>query len=249
MLKRAFDIGLSLFGLLLCAPLFVLVAALVKLGSKGPVFFRHQRVGRGFRPFHVLKFRTMVQDAPRLGGPLTVGNDPRVTRVGRVLRKTKLDELPQLLNVLWGEMSFVGPRPEAGKYVELFRADYEEILRARPGITDLASLKFRDEESVLAQAANPEQEYIQRVLPEKLRLAREYLQRQSLLFDVAIIARTVGGIVADRFQPHGNTQIPATQIPAPQIPATQFPAPQSPVVPCAGGAGSKAPGQGDADVD
>src|SRR3972149_8115601 len=132
----------------------------------------------------------MVQDAPRKGGPITFGNDPRVTRVGNVLRKTKIDELPQLINVLKGEMTFVGPRPEVPKYVLLFRQDYEEILKVRPGITDLASLKYRDEATILGRSENPEEEYIGRVLPDKIKLAKEYIRRSSFLFDLSLILKT-----------------------------------------------------------
>ena len=140
----------------------------------------------------------MVQDAPKLGGPITVGDDPRITRIGRLLRKTKLDELPQLINVLKGDMSLVGPRPEVRKYVEMFAEDYADILRVRPGITDLASIKYRDEATVLAVAAAPEKEYIERVLPEKLRFAHEYVRRQSFWLDIAIIFGTLLQLIADR---------------------------------------------------
>jgi lipopolysaccharide/colanic/teichoic acid biosynthesis glycosyltransferase len=146
--KRVFDIVFASLGLLCLSPLLLPVALLIKLDSPGPVFFRQERMGRGFRPFRIYKFRTMVRDAPRHGGPITFGADPRITTVGRALRKTKIDELPQLINVLRGQMSFVGPRPEVRRYVELFREDYEDILRVLPGITDLASLKYRHEESM-----------------------------------------------------------------------------------------------------
>src|SRR5207253_6817635 len=152
-------------------PLFVVVAILIRADSPGPVFFAQERIGKGFRPFWIYKFRTMVKDAAQRGGALTASGDPRITRVGQILRNTKIDELPQLINVLRGDMSLVGPRPEVRRYVELFRHDYEEILRVRPGITDLASLKYRDESALLAVAADPEQEYITRVLPDKITLA------------------------------------------------------------------------------
>jgi lipopolysaccharide/colanic/teichoic acid biosynthesis glycosyltransferase len=190
-MKRVFDIGVAGVGLILLAPLFLLLALLIKIDSPGPVFFRQERIGRGLRPFFIYKFRTMVADAPRRGGPITVGADPRITRVGRILRATKLDELPQLLNVLKGEMSLVGPRPEVRRYVELFRQDYEEILSVRPGITDLASLRYRYEAELLAAATDPEEEYVSRVLPEKIRLAKEYTRRSSLLFDVTLIWKTL----------------------------------------------------------
>jgi len=189
--KQAFDIVVAFVGLLLLSPLLLLVALLITIDSRGPVFFRQERVGRDFRPFLIYKFRTMVQDASRKGGSITFGLDPRITRVGRLLRKTKIDELPQLINVLRGEMSFVGPRPEVWQYVELFRQDYEEILKVLPGITDLASLRYRHEAEILGRSENPEDEYVRRVLPEKIRLAKEYVRRSSLLFDVTIIFKTI----------------------------------------------------------
>ncbi len=191
MSKQAFDIVVAFVGLLLLSPLLLLVALLITIDSRGPVFFRQERVGRDFRPFLIYKFRTMVQDASRKGGSITFGLDPRITRVGRLLRKTKIDELPQLINVLRGEMSFVGPRPEVWQYVELFRQDYEEILKVLPGITDLASLRYRHEAEILGRSENPEDEYVRRVLPEKIRLAKEYVRRSSLLFDVTIIFKTI----------------------------------------------------------
>jgi lipopolysaccharide/colanic/teichoic acid biosynthesis glycosyltransferase len=197
--KRTFDILAAGLGLVLLAPLLVLVAVLVKLTSPGPVLFRQERIGRRFRPFRICKFRTMTQDAPRRGGPITFGADPRITRLGRLLRKTKIDEIPQLINVLKGEMSLVGPRPEVPRYVEMFRADYEEILRVRPGITDLASLKYRDEAALLGQAEDPEQEYVTRVLPEKISLAKQYVAHSSFCFDLTIIIRTMFRLLADAF--------------------------------------------------
>jgi len=188
--KRLADILVSSAGLLLLSPLFVLVAVLIKLDSRGPVFFRQERIGQGFDPFLIYKFRSMVKDAPQRGGLLTAGQDPRVTSIGRLLRKAKIDEIPQLINVLVGEMSLVGPRPEVRRYVDLFQSDYEEILQVRPGITDLASLKYRDESSVLMEAADPEKEYITRILPDKIALAKEYVRRSSLLFDASLILKT-----------------------------------------------------------
>jgi lipopolysaccharide/colanic/teichoic acid biosynthesis glycosyltransferase len=190
-MKRVFDVMGAGIGFVLLTPLLFLVALLIKLDSPGSVFFQQERIGKGFRPFCIYKFRTMLPDAPRKGGAITVGNDPRITRVGRILRKTKLDELPQLLNVLKGDMSFVGPRPEVQLYVELFRKDYEEILTVRPGITDLASLKYRHEAELLGQAENPEAMYITQVLPEKIRLAKEYVKQSSFGFDVIVILKTL----------------------------------------------------------
>jgi lipopolysaccharide/colanic/teichoic acid biosynthesis glycosyltransferase len=191
MTKRLFDIILASFGLLLLSPLIFFVAPLIKLDSKGPVFFRQARMGRRFQPFLIYKFRTMTQGAHLQGRPITFGEDRRITRMGRFLRKTKIDELPQLINVLKGEMSFVGPRPEIRQYVELFRHDYEEILRIRPGITDLASLKYQDEAAILGQAQDPEDLYVRQILPDKIQLAKEYLKRSSLRFDLSLILKTV----------------------------------------------------------
>lgn len=191
MTKRAFDIAMASLGLLLLSPLLLLVTLLIKLDSSGPAFFRQERMGRGFRPFRLYKFRTMVPDAPHRGGPITYGADPRITRVGRILRKAKIDELPQLINVLRGEMSLVGPRPEVRQYVELFRRDYEEILTVLPGITDVASLIYRDEAEVLGRSKNPEEEYVRRVLPEKIRLSKGYLRRSSLVSDMSLILKTL----------------------------------------------------------
>jgi lipopolysaccharide/colanic/teichoic acid biosynthesis glycosyltransferase len=188
--KRTLDIPASLVGLLLLSPLFALIALAIKLDSKGPVFFCQERVGQGLRRFVIYKFRTMVKDAPQRGGQITASEDPRLTPVGQILRKSKIDELPQLINVLRGEMSLVGPRPEVPRYVDLFRRDYQEILRLPPGITDLASLKYRDESAILQLAADPEREYITRLLPDKIALAKEYVRRSSFCFDVVLICKT-----------------------------------------------------------
>ena len=202
-MKRLFDVFASCCGLVVLAPLLGVIAAAIRLDSRGPVFFRQERMGVGFKPFSIYKFRTMVVDAPLKGGLLTAGEDPRITRVGRWLRGSKLDELPQLLNVLLGDMSFVGPRPEVRKYVELFRDHYETILRVRPGITDWASLKYRDESAILAQAVDPEQEYLQRILPDKLWLAEEYVRHSSVRLDLVLILLTLAKLLSwngvDRF--------------------------------------------------
>lgn len=194
LLKRGFDVAAAGVGLVLLLPLFGLVALAIRIDSPGPVFFRQTRVGRHFRHFQIYKFRSMIAAAPQVGPLLTAGDDARITRVGRLLRWTKIDELPQLLNVLRGEMSLVGPRPEVPRYVERFREDYAEILTVRPGITDPASLAFRHESAQLGAAADPEDEYVTRILPEKLRLSRESIRRASLLRDVAVIVRTLVGL-------------------------------------------------------
>jgi lipopolysaccharide/colanic/teichoic acid biosynthesis glycosyltransferase len=188
MIKRAFDVAASALALLLLCPLFLLVALAIKLDSAGPALFKQTRVGRHFRSFTIYKFRTMSADAA--GREITVGADPRITRVGRFLRQAKIDELPQLVNILLGDMTFVGPRPEVPAYVDLFRADYEELLQVRPGLTDLASLKYRDEPAILARAENPEIEYLARLLPDKIRLSKEYLRRACFTYDLALILET-----------------------------------------------------------
>jgi lipopolysaccharide/colanic/teichoic acid biosynthesis glycosyltransferase len=201
-MKRAFDIALAALALIALAPLFVLIAILIKLDSHGPVLFKQERIGKKFRPFLIYKVRTMVEDAPRLGASITYGNDSRITRVGRILRQSKLDELPQLLNILKGDMSFVGPRPEVRRYVELFRSDYEQILKVRPGLTDLASLKYSDEASILGQSKNPEVDYVTRLLPDKIYLAKEYIRHSSLLFDAKLIAETIIRVCGFRMSEH-----------------------------------------------
>jgi len=192
--KRAFDLFASLFGLVLSLPLFLVVGFLIRLDSRGPIFFRQERVGKGLQPFTIYKFRTMFHEVAVQDRAITPAGDPRVTRLGRVLRKLKFDELPQLFNVLKGDMSLVGPRPEVPRYVKLFRSDYEEILKIRPGITDLASLKYRDEASLLANATDPDALYLQQVLPDKIRLAKEYVRRSSLAYDIRLIFKTIFGL-------------------------------------------------------
>lgn len=195
MLKRAFDCVAASLGIALLSPLFLLAAAAIKLESPGPVFFTQERIGRRFRPFRILKFRTMVHRAEELGGQITRQNDPRVTRIGSILRATKVDELPELINVLKGEMSVVGPRPEVGRYVERFPQEYSEILEVRPGLTDLASLKYIDEAALLESTQDWHEIYTNVILPDKLRLGREYVAKSSFVLDLALIVRTLVGIV------------------------------------------------------
>lgn len=168
-----------------------MAALAIKLDSPGPVLFVQQRVGRNFRPFGIYKLRTMVADAPMRGGQITFGADPRITRVGRWLRKTKLDELPQLANVLLGHMSLVGPRPEVPRYVEMFREDYTCVLSVRPGLTDAASVKYRDEAGQLASSPDPEREYSERILPDKIALARQYIAGATFAGDLGILVKTL----------------------------------------------------------
>jgi lipopolysaccharide/colanic/teichoic acid biosynthesis glycosyltransferase len=186
--KRSLDAVAAAIGLVLLSPLLVAISLVVKLGSPGPVFFRQERMGRGGVPFSLIKFRTMRTGR---GGPeVTVAGDARVTAGGRLLRTAKLDELPQLVNVLRGDMSLVGPRPEVRCYVEQFAFDYERVLSIRPGITDFAAIEYRDEESILAASANPERAYVDIVLPAKIRLYDEYIRRMSLTTDFSILLRT-----------------------------------------------------------
>lgn len=189
MLKRAFDIFFSLTGLLLLSPFFILVGLLIKLDSKGPIFFSQERIGRHFKPFRILKFRTMVRCN---NGPLiTTAIDQRITRIGKYLRRYKIDELPQLLNVLKGDMSLVGPRPEVKKYVALFESDYRKILTVRPGITDPASIMYINEEDLLAVSRDYEEFYIKKILPDKIRLSLKYIEHPSIVKDTLIIFKTL----------------------------------------------------------
>jgi lipopolysaccharide/colanic/teichoic acid biosynthesis glycosyltransferase len=189
--KRAFDLFAAGLGLVVLSPVLLVAAIAVRIDSSGPVFFLQRRMGRNFAPFWIYKFRTMVADAPTRGGQITCGADPRITRVGRWLRKTKIDEIPQLINVLWGDMSLVGPRPEVPRYVEMFHDDFTQVLSVRPGLTDPASIKYRDEAAILAACADPEQEYIGRILPDKLALARGYIARASFSGDLSVLLRTL----------------------------------------------------------
>lgn len=190
-IKRAFDILVSWFGLVVLFPFFIVIAIMIKIDSKGSVFFRQERIGRGGKPFRIFKFRTMITDAEAQGLQLTVGADSRVTKVGQFLRKTKIDELPQLLNVLIGQMSFVGPRPEVRRYVELYSEYQRNILRIRPGITEEASIVYRNENEVLANSSEPEQTYINEIMPEKIALNMNYMINMSLWYDLKLIFKTI----------------------------------------------------------
>ncbi|WP_310588686.1 sugar transferase [Jiulongibacter sediminis] len=190
-MKRLFDIFFSLFGLLLCFPLFVILAILIPLEDGGRVFFSQRRVGYLEKPFFILKFRTMGEDVEKYG-QLTVGSkDHRITKIVFWLRKFKIDEIPQLINVLKGEMSIVGPRPEVEKYVSLYDDFQRKIFSVRPGITDNASIRFRNENELLANKENPEDYYISEIMPEKLRLNLEYIKKISLKKDVEIVIKTI----------------------------------------------------------
>ena len=194
-MKRLFDIALALFGIAVFLIPMIACAILVKLTSKGPVIFSQERMGLNFKPFRIFKFRSMVVDAPNLGAQVTVDRDPRITGIGRIMRKTKLDELPQLFNVLLGDMSFVGPRPEVQKYVDLFHDDYKILLSVRPGITGLDSIAFRHEEDILAKASDPQAAYINEVAPAKIELAKQYVSKASVPFDIKLIWLTIVSVL------------------------------------------------------
>ena len=191
MAKRAFDLVFSAAVLLLLSPLLLAVAVWIRLDSRGPVFFRQLRVGRHGREFRILKFRTMHVDAPSRGPQITVGRDPRITRSGHLLRKYKVDEFPQFINVLVGDMSVVGPRPEVPRYVAMYPpATRELVLSVRPGITDLASIEYRDENDLLGRSADPERTYVEQVMPAKLAFCERYVRERSFAGDLGIIGRT-----------------------------------------------------------
>ena len=192
MLKRFFDFVFSAVGLLALSPFFFVIALLIKTDSAGPVFFRQVRVGRYLCRFKIHKFRTMVVNASDLGPSVTTDVDPRVTTVGKVLRKYKLDELPQLIDVFLGDMSLVGPRPEVPKYVEGYsEMDKKIIFSVKPGITDKASIEFRNENELIADSSNVDRVYLEKILPIKLGYYREYVEKQSLWLDIYIILKTV----------------------------------------------------------
>ena len=193
--KRALDLAVSVPALIALSPALLVMAALVKAGSPGPVFYAQERVGRRGRPFRLYKFRTMVTDADKSGPAVTSSGDARITPLGRTLRKWKLDELPQLWNVVRGDMSLVGPRPEVRKYTDIFRDDYSEILEISPGITDYAALEYRDEEEVLARYPDAEEAYTSVVLPEKIALYRQYLRNMGFRSDLKIIFRTIREVI------------------------------------------------------
>lgn len=188
--KRIFDIVCVIPGLIVLLPFWIMIGLAIWLEDHGPVFFKQERVGLRGATFKIWKFRTMVVDAERFGKQLTVGRDPRITRVGALLRQTKLDELPQLLNVFMGEMSLVGPRPEVPRYVALYSPEQAGVLELMPGITDLASIEYRNENQLLASAADPEGLYIAEIMPTKIRINLEYAKRASILNDLRVIGLT-----------------------------------------------------------
>lgn len=189
-MKRLFDFSASLIGLLVLAPVVLVIAAAIRIGSKGPALFRQERVGRFFEPFTILKFRTMTTLTGAESGRFDAGDQSRVTSIGRLLRATKLDEIPQLWNVIKGEMSLVGPRPEVAKWVTHDNPQWHIVLSVRPGITDPAAIEFSNEEQLLAGANDPESMYREQILPRKLQLYVDYIQNRSLITDLLVILRT-----------------------------------------------------------
>ena len=194
MLKRIFDTTLSLLGLIILLPFMLIIAILIKLDSKGPVFFKQIRVTKNGREFKIFKYRTMRVGSDKYS-QITVGKDNRITKIGTFLRKYKLDEIPQLINVLIGDMSLVGPRPEVPKYVALYTDKQREILKVRAGITDYASIEFSDENDLLASEEDPEKAYIEKVMPKKIDLNKKYISEISILTDIKIILLTIKKIL------------------------------------------------------
>ncbi len=193
--KRAFDIVCSLLGLIVLSPLLLVVSLLVAVTSPGGVFFRQERIGKGGKPFRIFKFRSMRKD--NVGLKITTGNDSRITPVGRFLRKSKIDELPQLINVLVGDMSFVGPRPEVADYVDLYTPYQRQVLLVRPGITGLASIRFRNENDLLTASADPNRTYIEEIMPRKIDLDLEYIPHASVFYDIKLIFQTFAVVIKE----------------------------------------------------
>lgn len=198
MLKRSFDLFVSTVVLFLLAPLFLIIAILIKKDSRGPVFYRGERVGRYGKMFRIFKFRTMVSNAEKLGGSSTADDDPRITQIGKMLRKYKIDELPQLFNVFLGQMSLVGPRPEVKKFVDMYTSRERAILSVRPGITDWASIWNSDEGAILAGAEDPDKAYMELIRPEKIRLQLKYVENASFVTDLKILLQTVAKLLKQR---------------------------------------------------
>lgn len=190
-IKRVFDFFAALIGIIVISPILIVVSIAIKLDSPGNIMFLQKRVGRDEKEFYIYKFRTMVTDAEKLGKQITVGKDSRITKVGVFLRKYKIDELPQLFNVLKGDMSLVGPRPEVPKYVALYSEEQKKVLSVRPGITDLASLRYSDENEILGKVDNPEEYYINVIMKDKLNLNLEYIEKSNLFFDISLIIKTI----------------------------------------------------------
>lgn len=195
-MKRSFDILFSLIGLILLLPFFIIIALCIRLDSNGGIFYRQTRVGKDGKDFRLFKFRTMVSGSDKKGLITVGGRDSRITRIGYTLRKYKLDELPQLLNVLIGDMSLVGPRPEVRKYVDLYTEQQRMVLSVQPGITDYASIEYSNENELLGQSDDPETTYIQEIMPHKLQLNLKYIREKGMLTDLRIIFATLKKIVS-----------------------------------------------------
>lgn len=197
-LKRSLDVVVSFVLLLFLFPFFAIVTVLIKLDSEGGIFYRGMRIGKYGNPFWMFKFRTMVADAEKTGGSSTPEDDPRVVRVGQVLRRYKLDELPQLINVFLGDMSLVGPRPQVPWAVELYTEEEKALLSVRPGMTDYASILFRNEADILRGSSDPDKDYLEKIAPKKIRLGLEYVRTASLWVDMKILLATVWGVLGGR---------------------------------------------------
>lgn len=195
-MKRIFDIVSSGIGLLILSPIFLFLAIWIKIDSKGPIFYKQVRVGKNNKDFKIFKFRSMRMGADKLGLITVGGRDPRVTNSGYYIRKYKLDELPQLINVFIGDMSVVGPRPEVRKYVDLYTKDQRKVLTVKPGITDIASIKYRNENELLEKADDPDKMYIEVIMPDKLKYNLEYIDKQSFFFDLKLIFWTFKEIIS-----------------------------------------------------
>lgn len=193
--KRTLDLFLASFSILVLSPLFFFVIIFICLDSGQPVFFRQKRIGKHFKPFNLIKFRSMKEDKSAVRKQFDPGDVRMITRIGKLLRKTKLDELPELFNILMGDMSVVGPRPEVEKYVRFYQGKYNGVLKVRPGLSDFASIKYRDEEEILTSQADPARYYMEKILPDKLQLARDYVQNVSIKTDMEIIINTIKSII------------------------------------------------------
>tara|TARA_Y100001935_G_scaffold250168_1_gene249837 strand:+ start:1438 stop:2037 length:600 start_codon:yes stop_codon:yes gene_type:complete len=189
--KRWFDFIAALIGFSVLSPVFLLISIIVKITSKGPVFFKQERIGKNFVPFKMIKFRSMIVNDAKNHQLVTYSGDPRITSVGKFLRRYKLDELPQLLNVILGDMSLVGPRPEVMRYIQHYKKEYEFILSIQPGITDNAAIAFRNEEEILSQYKDSETAYIEKIMPKKMALYKKYIQKQTFLNDIGLILKTI----------------------------------------------------------
>jgi len=195
MIKRIFDFFCSLIGIFIFSPILLIVSILIKIGSSGPVIYCSTRIGKNKKPFKLYKFRTLVANADKIGGPSTSNNDPRITKLGKILRKYKLDELPQLFNVIKGDMSLVGPRPEVPEYAKLYTKKEEIIFKIKPGITDYASLWNSDEGNILKNSLDPEKTYLEKIRPQKVKLQIKYFNEKSFLKDLIIILKTFKKII------------------------------------------------------